>query len=154
MIEPTAFISLVAQTVRPTVETVAPFANDVERFRLALANDAGVGAPAPAAAATDIAPASTGAIDPATAAPAAASQEGLSRPRTLGDAILQGLQSASNDITVAWRSTGEVLNKPDINMADMLRVQGMLLQSAVQYELVGKAVSKSTQSLENILKTQ
>jgi type III secretion system YscI/HrpB-like protein len=36
----------------------------------------------------------------------------------------------------------------------MLRVQTMLLQSSVQYELVGKAVSKSTQSLENILKTQ
>jgi type III secretion protein I len=72
----------------------------------------------------------------------------------VGETILQGLQTASNDISQAWRSTGEVLAKPDITVADVLRVQGMLLQSAVQYELVGKAVSKSTQSLENILKTQ
>jgi type III secretion protein I len=114
---------------------------------LALADVPGAEGNGVAAVSQDAASVVVGTQPPSTQAEPAA-------PRTLGDAILQGLQSASNDITNAWRATGEVLNKPDITVSDMLRVQTMLLQSSVQYELVGKAVSKSTQSLENILKTQ
>ena len=149
-------VSLVAAGVLPvridSTDAVAG-GSDVERFRLAMAEPS-----VPRAAPTPSGPQSSElSIQPASQAPLESTstpEPDLSPPRTLGDAILQGLQSASNDITRAWASTGEVLNKPDITVSDMLRVQTMLLQSAVQYELVGKAVSKSTQSIENILKTQ
>lgn len=149
-------VSLVAAGVLPvridSAEAVAG-GSDVERFRLAMAEPS-----VPGAAPTPSGPQSGElSVKPAGQAPLERTfppEPDQSAPRTLGDAILQGLQSASNDITRAWASTGEVLNKPDITVSDMLRVQTMLLQSAVQYELVGKAVSKSTQSIENILKTQ
>jgi type III secretion protein I len=149
-------VSLVAAGVLPvridSTDAVAG-GSDVERFRLAMAEPSVPGA-APTPPGSQSGELS---VQPAGQAPlerTSPPEPDQSAPRTLGDAILQGLQSASNDITRAWASTGEVLNKPDITVSDMLRVQTMLLQSAVQYELVGKAVSKSTQSIENILKTQ
>ena len=149
MIDPANLVGAFAKAVPVDLPAVSPTANapDVTRFQLALADVPGAGAGDVGAVSQDPASVVVG-TQPAS------TQANPSAPRTLGDAILQGLQSASNDITNAWRATGEVLNKPDITVSDMLRVQTMLLQSAVQYELVGKAVSKSTQSLENILKTQ
>ena len=149
MIDPANAIGIVARALPADVSSPAPMApvSDTARFQLALADVPGSGGGAFAPVSQDAAAVTIAQPSPATPGQAAA-------PRTLGDAILQGLQSASNDITSAWRATGEVLNKPDITVSDMLRVQTMLLQSSVQYELVGKAVSKSTQSLENILKTQ
>jgi len=149
MIDPANLIGAFVRSMPVDVPATSPTANtpDVARFQLALADVPGAEGNGVAAVSQDAASVVVGTQRPSTQAEPAA-------PRTLGDAILQGLQSASNDITNAWRATGEVLNKPDITVSDMLRVQTMLLQSSVQYELVGKAVSKSTQSLENILKTQ
>jgi type III secretion protein I len=154
MIDATGIVPALASVVQTTGNAVAPISSDVERFRLAL-SDGGAVLASPEASALQQTPAS-GVTAPSAASDsvAASAPTRPSQPSTLGEAILQGLQTASNDINQAWRSTGEVLSKPDITVADVLRVQGMLLQSAVQYELVGKAVSKSTQSLENILKTQ
>ncbi len=148
MIEPANLIGAFARATPAEPLSTFPTANtpDVARFQLALSDVPGTDGSNMAAVSQDAASVMVGKPAAALDAPVA--------PRTLGDAILQGLQSASNDITNAWRATGEVLNKPDITVSDMLRVQTMLLQSSVQYELVGKAVSKSTQSLENILKTQ
>ena len=147
MIDPANMIGgfMRAIPVAPEPSAAAVPATDVARLQLALADLPG-GAEGAGVAQV--------AVSITVARPATATPDGPAAPRTLGDAILQGLQSASTDITNAWRATGEVLNKPDITVSDMLRVQTMLLQSSVQYELVGKAVSKSTQSLENILKTQ
>lgn len=149
-------VSLVAARVLPVqgepAEAVAG-ASDLERFRLAIADPSVQGAVATSQGPEAVA-SSVQAVSQAPLEKISTPNPDLSPPRTLGDAILQGLQAASSDITRAWASTGEVLNKPDITVSDMLRVQTMLLQSAVQYELVGKAVSKSTQSIENILKTQ
>jgi len=147
MIDPANLVGAFAKAVPVDLPAVSPTANapDVTRFQLALADVPGAG---------DVGAVSQDPASVVVGTQPASTQADPSAPRTLGDAILQGLQSASNDITNAWRATGEVLNKPDITVSEMLRVQTMLLQSAVQYELVGKAVSKSTQSLENILKTQ
>ncbi len=147
MIDPANMIGgfVRAIPVAPEPSAAAVPASDVARLQLALADIPG---------GADAAGVAQDAVSITVGRPAAATPSGPAAPRTLGDAILQGLQSASTDITNAWRATGEVLNKPDITVSDMLRVQTMLLQSSVQYELVGKAVSKSTQSLENILKTQ
>lgn len=147
MIDPANMIGgfVRAIPVAPEPSAAAVPASDVARLQLALADIPG---------GADAAGVAQDAVAITVGRPAAATPSGPAAPRTLGDAILQGLQTASTDITNAWRATGEVLNKPDITVSDMLRVQTMLLQSSVQYELVGKAVSKSTQSLENILKTQ
>ena len=147
MIDPANMIGgfVRAIPVAPEPSAAAVPASDVARLQLALADIPG---------GADAAGVAQDAVAITVGRPAAATPSGPAAPRTMGDAILQGLQSASTDITNAWRATGEVLNKPDITVSDMLRVQTMLLQSSVQYELVGKAVSKSTQSLENILKTQ
>ena len=147
MIDPANMIGgfVRAIPVAPEPSAAAVPATDVARLQLALADIPG---------GEDAAGVAQDAVSITVGRPATATPSGPAAPRTLGDAILQGLQSASTDITNAWRATGEVLNKPDITVSDMLRVQTMLLQSSVQYELVGKAVSKSTQSLENILKTQ
>ena len=147
MIDPANMIGgfVRAIPVAPEPSAAAVPATDVARLQLALADIPG---------GADAAGVAQDAVSITVGRPATATPSGPAAPRTLGDAILQGLQSASTDITNAWRATGEVLNKPDITVSDMLRVQTMLLQSSVQYELVGKAVSKSTQSLENILKTQ
>lgn len=147
MIDPANMIGgfMRAIPVVPEPSAAAAPASDVARLQLALADIPG---------GADAAGVAQDAVSITVGRPATATPSGPAAPRTLGDAILQGLQSTSNDITSAWRATGEVLNKPDITISDMLRVQTMLLQSSVQYELVGKAVSKSTQSLENILKTQ
>lgn len=148
MIEPANLIGAFAKATPAEPLSTSPTAStpDVARFQLALSDVPGTDSSNMAAVSPDAASVMVGKPAAALDVPGA--------PRTLGDAILQGLQSASNDITNAWRATGEVLNKPDVTVSDMLRVQTMLLQSSVQYELVGKAVSKSTQSLENILKTQ
>ena len=147
MIDPANMIGgfMRAIPVAPEPSAGAVPATDVARLQLALTDIPG---------GTDVASVAQDALPITMGQPATATPGGPAAPRTLGDTILQGLQSASTDITNAWRATGEVLNKPDITVSDMLRVQTMLLQSSVQYELVGKAVSKSTQSLENILKTQ
>jgi len=149
VIDPANAIGVGARALTADLSSPAPSAalSDAARFQLALAA-------APGSDVDNVGAVTSYAAQVSVTQPASAMPGGPAAPRTLGDAILQGLQSPSTDITSAWRATGEVLNKPDITVSDMLRVQTMLLQSSVQYELVGKAVSKSTQSLENILKTQ
>ncbi len=38
------------------------------------------------------------------------------------------------------------------NIGDMLRVQSEMLQVSVQYELVGKAVSRTTQNIDTLVR--
>lgn len=73
---------------------------------------------------------------------------------TLGEAILNTLQSASTQMQQSWQQAAEVVAGKDINMADMLQLQMTVVQTSIQYELLGKGISKSTQNLEQILKTQ
>ena len=40
------------------------------------------------------------------------------------------------------------------NVAELLKVQVALMQISVQYELIGKAVSRSTQNLDQLVKVQ
>ena len=73
---------------------------------------------------------------------------------TLGGHILAGLKSVSTDYADKWRNVTVGLN----NMIDspsagnMLKVQSELLQVSVQYELVGKAISRSTQNIDTLVR--
>ena len=74
--------------------------------------------------------------------------------KTLGDAILNTLQTASTEMQQNWQKAAEVVAGKELNMADMLQLQMTVVQTSIQYELLGKGISKSTQNLDQILKTQ
>jgi len=79
-------------------------------------------------------------------APAAAS--------TLGGQILSGLRGMSADFSDKWQGIARSLDKVGTQpaIADLLRMQTELLQVSVQYELVGKAVSRSTQNIDTMVR--
>ncbi|KAB0602093.1 type III secretion system inner rod subunit SctI [Castellaniella defragrans] len=75
-------------------------------------------------------------------------------PPTLGGEILAGLRGVATDFSGKWRDIARGLDglgaQPAIS--DMLRLQTELLQVSVQYELVGKAVSRSTQNIDTLVR--
>ena len=103
--------------------------SDVERFRQALLSSASTttshsAVPAQLNASTN----PEGVLTPGAVAPPSSN--------TLGEAILNTLQTASTQMQQSWQQAAEVVAGKDIN------------------ELLGKGISKSTQNLEQILKTQ
>lgn len=73
---------------------------------------------------------------------------------TLGNQILSSLRSTAADFSQKWQNIAVGLDKTvtQPNIADMLRVQSELVQVSVQYELVGKAVSRTTQNIDAMVK--
>lgn len=75
--------------------------------------------------------------------------------RTMGDNILAGMQSMSNEYQQSLKGIGAVLaDGANLSVAELLKLQVGLMQISVQYELVGKAVSRSTQNLDQLVKVQ
>ena len=136
------------QTLATTLSSSSPTAmpapsagaSDVERFRNALM----AAPPTDVAASTPLAAAG----DPPY--PVAAS----STKTTLGDAILDTLQTASTQMTQTWQQAAQAVSQQDLNMSDMLSLQMAVIQTSIQYELLGKGIGKTTQNLDQILKTQ
>lgn len=74
---------------------------------------------------------------------------------SLGDRILNGLSGLSSDFTQSWKNVNAVLeNGASVSTADMLKLQMGLTQLSIQYDLVGKAISRSTQNIEQLVKMQ
>jgi type III secretion protein I len=73
---------------------------------------------------------------------------------TLGDAILTGLKSASDDLGQRFSQAQSMLTGPDLSVADAMRLQLSIMQASMQYELINKGVSKMTQNIDQVLKTQ
>ena len=73
---------------------------------------------------------------------------------TLGNQILSALQSASSQYAKAWHDTKTRLDgvTHQESISDMLRLQSDMLQMSVQYELVGKAVARSTQNVDTLVR--
>lgn len=84
-------------------------------------------------------------------APLSASEAGKN---TLGDAILSGLQSASDDLGQRFNRAQAMLTGPELTVADAMRLQISIMQASMQYELINKGVSKMTQNIDQVLKTQ
>ena len=81
----------------------------------------------------------------------------LDADSSVGDRILNGLQSVSGDFRTTWDSVSGVLNSTasaSLNIQDMLKLQMQLVQTSFQYELVGKAISRSTQNLDQLVRIQ
>ena len=75
---------------------------------------------------------------------------------SMGERILSGMNNVSGDFQSAWKSVSTVLDAGDknMNMQDLLKLQLQLVQVSVQYDLMGKAVSRSTQNLDQLLRLQ
>ena len=74
---------------------------------------------------------------------------------SIGDRILSGMQGLSNEVQQSWATVKNALdNTSNMTTADMLKLQMGLTQMSIQYDLVGKAISRSTQNLDQLLKMQ
>lgn len=77
-------------------------------------------------------------------------------PSSMGERILSGMHSVSGDMQSSWKTIAGVLEGADrnVNMQDMLRLQMNLMQVTMQYELVGKAVSRAGQNIDHLVRLQ
>ena len=76
-------------------------------------------------------------------------------PPTLGDNILNGLNHVATDLQGTWRNVQASLNSGSpLGIRDLFRTQLAVSTMGMQYELVTKAVSRSTQNLEQLVKLQ
>lgn len=132
---PVSLLSSVSSNA--TSALAVPFAADVDKFNAAMSTPT---------ASTQEAVVVQGSI------PSQVSQVG-SKP-SLGDSIISGLQSASQDMQSKWAYVSETLSGSDLGVTDALRLQMSVMQASVQYELISKGISKTVQNLDQTLKTQ
>jgi type III secretion system YscI/HrpB-like protein len=99
------------------------------------------------AGATSDAPASPNAIDPAQSTDPAAS---------MGDRILSTLRSVSDGAAHTWSAIGVLAQQSSGNMSlqQMMHFQMGAMQASVQFDYVGKIISRATQNLDQLVKTQ
>lgn len=75
--------------------------------------------------------------------------------RTLGDSILAGMQNLSSEFQQSWKTVNAALDAGSLmTMSDMLKLQMGIVQMSIQYDLVGKAISRSTQNIDQLVKMQ
>lgn len=73
---------------------------------------------------------------------------------TLGDAILGSVRQMSSDFSFKWAQVQQLVDQDVTSMQDLLRMQIAMTQSSVQYEMIGKAISKSTQNFDQLVRLQ
>jgi len=72
---------------------------------------------------------------------------------TMGERILSGLNNLSSDFQQSWKNVNDVLDGGgSLTTAEMLKLQMNLTQMSIQYDLVGKVLSKSTSNIEQLVK--
>lgn len=100
-----------------------------------------------------------GGAPPAVADPSApaANPPALPPPgeRSVGDAVLAGMQNLSGEFKASWQMVQSTLDSGQaMTLPDMLKMQMGLAQMSIQHELIGKAVSRSAQNLDQLVKLQ
>lgn len=118
----------------PPPGAAAPSAEAVSRFSALMEEDTQVDAVDPAAKAATVMPSG----------------------QSMGDNILNGLQNLSTDLKSTWHALDTSLNGSarELGMHDLMRMQLSMATMSVQYDLVGKAVSRSTQNIDQLVKLQ
>lgn len=84
-------------------------------------------------------------------------QEGtrVGTAQSLGDKMLASLQGASDEFKNVWRTAENRLQSDQtLEMREMMAMQLQVTQMAVQYELLGKVVSRSTQNFDQLARVQ
>lgn len=103
---------------------------------------------------------SAGSVTPSTAMPVlhnihpTSSTNALQEPQSLGSQILSGLNHASDNYAQKWKNVTSALDNMTSHpsASSMLKIQSELLQVSLQYELVSKAVSRSTQNIDTLVR--
>ncbi|MGE0329468.1 MAG: type III secretion system inner rod subunit SctI [Ramlibacter sp.] len=73
----------------------------------------------------------------------------------IGDNILNGIKSLSGELEQKWGSLHKDIGiSGNMTSADMLRMQMQLCSMTMQFDLVSKGVSKTTQNIEQLVKMQ
>ncbi len=75
-------------------------------------------------------------------------------PGTLGDNILKGLQNVSEDFRKSWSNVNATLDGKVDTISELLKLQMSMAQMSLQFELVGKGVSRATQNIDQLVKLQ
>ena len=88
--------------------------------------------------------------------PPAADVQPLRPNSTMGDAMLRNLDSAGRSYSEVNAKIMDVLKvgSANLNMADLLRIQIMLVDTSMKVDLIGKGISKATQEIDQITKLQ
>jgi type III secretion system YscI/HrpB-like protein len=73
---------------------------------------------------------------------------------SIGESILSGLRSVSDDTRARYRQIAEVLSDPAPSISDLMSLQFVILQNSLQFELTSKLISKAPQTIDSIVKTQ
>lgn len=123
---------------------------DVQRFRSAVMGAASAASTAPATVIS-----SDAAINQGVASQTAASRSGpVSGEPTIGESILSGIKTVSEDSRERVKYITDVLNNPSPSVSDLMSLQFTMLQNSLQFELTSKLISKAPQTLDSILKAQ
>lgn len=80
----------------------------------------------------------------------------LSADASVGDRILNGMHKVSEDFRHSFDSVNKMLDATgnNLNVREMLKLQLQLTQVTFQFDMVGKAVSRSTQNLDQLVRVQ
>ncbi len=82
-------------------------------------------------------------------------EPGVGAATSLGDRMLASLQGASDDFKGLWRTTESQINsEQNMGVREMLSIQMQVTQISVGFEFLGKAVSRSTQNLDQLVRIQ
>jgi len=73
---------------------------------------------------------------------------------SLGDRMLQNLHNLNNEFNASLTKVEQTVMQTDISPQDLLRTQLELLKFGLQNEFINKIVSKSTQHLDTMVKSQ
>lgn len=76
-------------------------------------------------------------------------------PLSLGDRMLASLQGASNDFKSIWRvAESRLQTDQTMTLQEMMAMQLQVTQMTVQYDLLGKVVSRSAQNFDQLVRVQ
>jgi type III secretion protein I len=95
---------------------------------------------------------------PAPSAPSPAASAGIGAPAgppSLGDSILAGMRNVQSGFQGAVQQVAASLEPgAQMTLPDMLKMQLALVQLSVQVELASKAISRSTQNIDQLVRIQ
>ena len=136
-----------ASAVGAASATAAPDALAAARFAETMSQPL---AAAPAVTAANFAQA-------AGAAPALQPAAQLPPNASVGDRILNGMENVSEGFRNSWDAVNRMIDSSSMqagNVQDMLKLQLQLTQVTFEYDLVGKAVTRSTQNIDQLVRVQ
>lgn len=73
---------------------------------------------------------------------------------TIGGKILNSLQNVSKEVSTSWQQINSLANQDTFNMTSIVHAQAALITASLEFDLVGKVISKTTQNIDQLIKLQ